>query len=254
MPKDKFITRLEAQTPAVPAMPLAHTTNAGDLSSILDENVVKPLHEFNGQPTLYFFYGVNFYRQTASFKDALSRPVGFLLKNDILNEAKSVFPFDTGAHAAKLYGDYLEKNVLEYEVPMASNDTPAKMVTTLFETNSNYISGKPRDLKSAKTKTEHKLIGFVRDATTKIQPEKFDDRCFAIEIQFTKEQRFKENVELLILPRNSYEESLKGLLEDNLSGMPIKYYDDMPVSGPSADSILIRAQATAYLRRKGLLR
>ena len=253
MPKDKFITRLEAQIPAAPALPLAHTTNAGDLYSILDENVVKPLHDFNGQPTLYFFYGVNFYRQTASFRDALSRPVGFLLKNDILKEAESVFPFDTGAHAAGLYGSYLENDVLEYEVPLASNDTPAKMVKVLFETNKNYLSGKPRNLKSAKTKTEHKLIEFVRDATTKIELEKFDDRCFAIEVQFTKEQAFKENVELLILPRNSYEESLKGLLEDSLSGIPIEYYDDMPVSGPSVDSSLIRQKATDYLRSKGLL-
>lgn len=254
MPKAAFLDRLKTHQATKPIMTLAHTTNAANLYRILKDDLIKTSHEFRGKPTLYFFYGVNFYRQTATFNDAKSRPVGFLFKNDILNLAESVFPFDTGAYDEGLYGDYLDSDLMEYEVPILDKETPAKLVNILYETNESYLFGKPRPLKTAKTLTEHNLIEFIKDATTKIVPsDKFDDRCFAMEIQFIKNLKFKENVELIILPIQSYKENLEGLLEDELTGLNIEFYDDISVFGPSGDSLLIRQKAMDYLRKQGIL-
>lgn len=255
MPKDMFLKRLESYESAEPEMTLGHTTNAGNLYKILNEDVVKPKHDFNGTQTLYFFYGVNFYRQSADFADAISRPVGFLFKNKILKDANSVFPFDTGAFNAKLYGDYLGDDVMEYEVPANQDKTPAKLVKILYESNENYLFGKPKPLNRAKTETEIKLIAFIRGATTEVSPSgNFDDRCYAIEVQFIKEQNFRDNLELLILPRQAYEYDLKGLLEDNLKGLNIDYYDDSGRFGPKEDSAVIKQKALDYLRNNGTIR
>ena len=254
MSDNKFLTQLESNPAATPVMTLAHTTNVGKLYEILKGDLVKATHNFNGTPTLYFYYGVNFYKYKPECNDNLSRVVGFLFKNDALNSANSVFPFDTGAYIAHLYGDYLKGDVMEYEVPIANKETPAKLVTLLYETNEDYLFGRPKKLKTAKTPREIRLIEFIKDATNKIYPSnKFDARCHAIEVQFIEAQHFRDNVELVILPRQSYEEDLKGLFGSELTGLKVDYYDDMPLSGPTEDSVLIRQKAIDYLREKGML-
>lgn len=236
-------------------MTLAHTTNADRLRQILDEDLVKAGSKFvhTNEDVAYFFYGVNFFKLNSHLSDAKTRPCGFLFRNESVEKAVRIFPFDSGACDAGMFGDSLPGGVMDYELPISDSTTPARLVELLYENNEGYIAGRPKPLDPSASVTEQKIVSFVLEATSKAQPENgLDDRFCGIEVQFTEEQEFKENVELLILPKNAYNHHLKPGLEKLIAGMPVEFYDDPLISGPLRDSQSIKQKAIDFLRTRNL--
>src|SRR5690349_10655561 len=98
---DRSAARLAAE------LPVAHITTARWLGSILDEGRIQPrLCTVFNRELLYFSYGGVFYRSLKSqTQNATELPIAMVFSPKVLDVAFQLFPFDSGAMAAKLFGE-----------------------------------------------------------------------------------------------------------------------------------------------------
>ena len=123
------------------------------------------------------------------------------------NDAKRLFPFNSGAFAAKRYPDYINMMELsDFEIK-DDLDAPHKIIGTFFTSARNYyrLSARPReqfetlfdvDVLDEEMKALHKLIQH--------KDQKFDDRRFAIEVQFDRDINLQDRKPLLAIFPETY--------------------------------------------------
>jgi hypothetical protein len=243
------------ETPAIPFLPVAHLTSWHNLTMIIEGSFLKTISKFKTQSVSYFFYGVPFYKlnlddpqQTCS--QLFRRPIGILFKSKIIERAKRAFPFDTGAFGSKMFKEFFpdDSSIEEFEIPINDPSTPAKLVTFLYGNNTSYIFGGPLKLDQGKNILEDCLIHLI--STRDIH--KFDERNHAIEIQFNIDLPLKENIELMIFPREMYKMHF-GRFGGKLSQYKIEFYEDSYRFDPLLDSALVQAKAKEYLRKNNYI-
>ena len=131
-------------------LPLAHLTIARSFEFILKTGRLKPhpCKIFNAN-LLYFSYGGLFYRSSSLQTEQTSElPIGFVFSPKIFKTISRLFPFDSGAMAAKRFGcDWFDR-LAPFDTRFAiDSDEVSKaaraLVFHLFESNSRYVAGQP---------------------------------------------------------------------------------------------------------------
>jgi len=130
------------------SLPPTHLTKARWFRIIIERGQLEPQPDtFFKEDILCFFYGGVFYRATnKNMRTQIELPVAFIFEPSILSSFSSYFPFDTGGMSNGRCGEWGEKLIsfeTTFKVSGGDHTVPSRMVYHLFETNDNYLRGRP---------------------------------------------------------------------------------------------------------------
>lgn len=190
-------------------LPLVHTTESYYLKKIIETGAIKSqrCNVFAGENLSYFFVGRAAYKRDLQQEAEYWELPTCMVFDFFVDGAKRIYPFDSGAYAARRYPNFINMMDLgDFEV---SNDieAPHKLIGTFFGTARNYyrLSARPKeqfealfdvDVLDEELKALHKLI-LHKDR-------KFDDRRFAIEMQFDADIELAKRKPLLAIFPETY--------------------------------------------------
>ena len=170
-------------------LPLIHTTESYYLKKIIQSGKIdaRPCNVFVGEKLSYFFVGRAAYKRDLHQEAEYWELRACLVLKFSIDGIKRIFPFDSGAFNTDRYPPFI--NMMEMNEFEIGGDREAthKIIGTFFTSSRNYyrLNARPKDQFEAmfdidvldeEIKALHRLIQ-IKDA-------KFDDRRFAVEIQF----------------------------------------------------------------------
>jgi hypothetical protein len=215
-------------------LPLVHTTESYYLKRIVETGVIKaqPCNVFAGEKLSYFFVG------RAAYKRDLLQDAEYwelptcLVFSFFVDGVKRIFPFDSGAFHAKRYPNYI--NMMDLADFQTSDDleAPHKIVGTFFNSTRNYyrLSARPKeqfealfdvDVLDEEMKALHRLIQH--------KDKKFDDRRFAIEMQFDHDIELDRRQPILAIFPETYLSNEKYIEKIAAMGCEILTYPVYPL-------------------------
>jgi hypothetical protein len=170
-------------------LPLVHTTESYYLKKILKTGEIetRPCNVFSGEKLSYFFVG------RAAYKKELHQEAEYwelptcIVKGFTTKGVKRIFPFDSGAFVAKRYPNSINMMELSDFETSADLESPQKLIGTFFNNSRNYyrLAARPREQFEAMFDVDvldeevQALHGLIQKKNAR-----YDDRRFAIEMQF----------------------------------------------------------------------
>lgn len=255
----EWLDRQQATQQAL--LPLMHTAKALIARDIVRDGEIKPGDcKVIGRSVSYFFYGRPAYRPRgdAVVTQNSMCPVCFVFSEDLLKSATNIFPFDTGAFAARLY-----KHAMIDEVDIPDFDLAGdlkridRLVTRIFESNENYVSGDRTIIRSTARDAEpdeYLAQAYIDLVTSRGQNEP-DDRVATIEVIIDGSVALDSMLLALVVPDNIWSDSysaewLKPLAERGVSILPYRHTMGRE---PSHYRDAIEVQVREFLSNRGLL-
>ena len=216
--ESRFWRWLKATTPYPTTLAWCHTTDAFSLRDIIAAGFLspKPCPVFR-EDLMYFFYGRPAYRTDATnqLRTRAVQPVVLVLRPDLQQQGKRLFPFDTGAFASKRYAAWMHAGMsmsdFELECP---SDAPRRHVASFFGNNANYLrlKAQPPTVPYAGEFEVDALVTMLTDPNIT----NADDRRIAVELQFSCPVAMTaEHIQALIVP---LELQQAGFMSSFLSG------------------------------------
>lgn len=214
-------------------LPMVHTTESYFLKKIIASGRIeaRPCNVFRGENLSYFFVG------RAAYKRELNQEAEYWeLPSCVVFEydgsAKRIFPFDSGAFKGRRYPNFLNMMDLSDFDAGPEPSAPQKIMGTFFTSNKNYyrLNARSResfeatfdvDVLDEEIKALHRLIQFKND--------KFDDRRFAIELQFENDVVLSERKPLLVVMPETYLDNHKYVSALEATGAEIQTYPLYPL-------------------------
>lgn len=238
-------------------LPAVHTTKAQMLENIVDSRALTPAdcNVFIGEKLTYLFYGKPSYKVNATTPKLWLMPVSFLISMSAVPSIKRVYPFDSGAFAARRHPDYLLTfNMNEFEVD--GHADPAKIVGAFFDTVTDYFKLNPKDPRAFTS--EHSLsifdaeISALRDLAADSSLKGIDDRRFAVEIQTQDEIDLTSgSVRAVILPYEYFDnEKVINFITEELKAVPLPY-ESYSLSS-SEHTAVVYSKVMEFLRHEGV--
>jgi hypothetical protein len=248
--------RIRRNTELAPLMPLVHICDCHALRSIVFSKSIKPTQcpVFN-EELLYFFYGRPSYRiKDNGFACNLTSmfPVCFIVDPLHASGLKRIYPFDTGAYHAGLYGSHIHKDSQREDYAFDSSyEFIQKYVRMFYSNNSNYYDGSstiPPDSipkMGFEFQTLHQLINHKSIGT-------IDDRSFTIEIQCSSETNILSGaIKAIVLPDEILQDdALSSFMYDH-NVEAITYCSSR--SAPSQLTPLIIDKVRNYYKQAGVI-
>ncbi len=193
-------------------LPLVHTTESYHIKKIVSSGTIKAsrCNVFRGENLSYFFVGRAAYKRDLHQEAEYWELPTCLVFDFFIDGIKRIYPFDSGAFKAKRYPNFVNMmDIADFEVSEDA-EAPHKIIGTFFGAARNYyrLAARPReqfesrfdvDVLDEEMKALHKLI-LTKD-------KKFDDRRFAIEMQFDHDIDLQAKKPILaILPETYLED------------------------------------------------
>lgn len=190
-------------------LPLVHTTESYYLKKIIETGAIKvqPCNVFAGENLSYFFVGRAAYKRELHQEAEYWELPTCLVFDFFVNGAKRIYPFDSGAYVSKRYPNFINMMDLEDFEVGGDVEAPHKLIGTFFNSGRNYyrLSARPKeqfealfdvDVLDEEMKALHKLILY--------KDQKYDDRRFAIELQFDADIDLKDRKPILAIFPETY--------------------------------------------------
>ncbi|MCH4893802.1 hypothetical protein GO308_11830 [Sphingomonas sp. SFZ2018-12] len=190
-PRIGFVEWVDNATPGCSsALPLAHVTKGIIAHDIMATGRIEPNDcQVFKSPLAYFFYGRPAYRFSAgsSIKLEASCPFCFLFDGKLLARAKRIFPFDTGAFAARMYNHVLDEDFAVEDFSLGADPSRAeKLIAATYLSREGYVVGDRRQVRAVEDATkaydlEARAYMELIKSPGRNEP---DDRIGTIEVQF----------------------------------------------------------------------
>ena len=215
--------------------PFFHTAKAKGFLGIMNDSAIKPAHcPVFGEDLAYLFAGRPAYKsRDCAQSDYWLLPIIFALKPPIISNPKRVFPFDSGAFKAGLFGDeFSDFQISDFEAP-ASLSSVRKLVDAFFGSNERYATAKPKSKEEIVTEFKLEPSGYpiaaLAQMLNKPHNDNFDDRNSTIEVQFSEDVPVTEHTIMGVVLAEEWlaEKRVKNAL-DKLN-CPIKTYPVFPI-------------------------
>jgi hypothetical protein len=190
-------------------LPLIHTSRCEYLTSIISTGILEPRPcEVFKESLLYLFYGRPAYRSikgTKSGEPIVLCPVCFVFKpRTVSRSLYRIYPCDSGAVAHDRLAPEITAADLKGLALDPQIENARRMVSLLFEHNSDYFVGKVVSGKSFDTGTlEARFYSLLQ----RPGPVDFDDRKSAIEVQVDHGIPLAEQLLFVVLPKEFLEEN-----------------------------------------------
>lgn len=190
-------------------LPLVHTTDSYYLKKIVETGTVKAqrCNVFRGENLSYFFVGRAAYKRDLQQEAEYWELPTCLVFSFFIDGVKRIFPFDSGAFNSKRYPNFVNMMDLNEFVVQDDKEAPHKLIGTFFGSTRSYyrLASRPKeqfesmfdlDVLDEEMKALHRLIQH--------KDKKFDDRRFAIEMQFADDIELKDRKPILAIFPETY--------------------------------------------------
>jgi hypothetical protein len=215
-------------------LPLVHTTEAYFLKKIIASGKIeaRPCNVFRNEKLSYFFVGRAAYKRDLHQEAEYWELPTCIVFSFFVNGARRIYPFDSGAFRAKRYPRFVNMmNMDDFEVA-TDHEAPHKIIGTFFGNTRNYyrLAARPKDQFESKFDVEvldeemkalYKLI-LVKD-------KKFDDRRFAIEMQFNHDVDLQDKSPILAILPETYLSDDKYITKIRSLGTEVLTYPVYPL-------------------------
>jgi hypothetical protein len=187
-------------------MPLTHITKGIGAEDISRSGGVSPTDcKVFGEPLAYFFYGRPAYRigGDGAVKVEAACPYCFIFNAALIEKAKAIFAFDTGAFDNRLYKHILmeEMDIEDFSLEQDYR-RPNLIVSSLFGSRKTYFDGdvtKIRDADKLAEAWEFHARAYLHLLSSPGRNEP-DDRICSIEVLFGEPVPLKGNLLAVIVP------------------------------------------------------
>lgn len=201
----EWLERQPAPTRRERLLPLAHTTGINQFKQIVADRRLSAIQCSVMQgPRVYLYYGGAYYKPRGkASRDAGTLPMAMVFRPTVLSSVHAVFPFDTGAVKAGIFGPSLCGRLpLDDSLGLFSADgrkaLPA-LVVALYGSNLAYQRGNPLPSLASEPHPLPTLYELL-SLDGKDLPENCDARATAIECQFTSHLELQNHLEAIAIP------------------------------------------------------
>lgn len=226
--------------PKWPLMPLTHITKGLGAEDISRTGQVGLANcKVFGEPLAYFFYGRPAYRigGDGAIKAEAACPFCFIFNASLIDKAKAIFAFDTGAFDNRLYKHVLldEMNVEDFSLEKDQR-RPNRIISSVFGSKKIYFDGdttqipEPDKISEA---WEFHARSYLHLLTSPGRNEP-DDRICSIEVVFGEPVPLKGNLLAVIVPHTVWDKDKRAPWLDKLKaeGVAIAPYLFVPGRHP----------------------
>lgn len=242
------------------ALPLVHVTAAWPAKEVVRSGklMTKRCDVFETE-LLYFFVLRPAYRSKFGQEEShqLSRfPVVFILRPEAVNNPRHVYPFDTGGAAKGAFAKQADPYVpLEDYAVAPTHGGAVGHIGWAFGTLEAYFEGRLHDgLQDSVPAGESVTRGFIDVARMGVEgSNEHDKRASTVELAASHNVELKDNVQLIILPKQYLEGSTALLDEITALGAEIELYDWQPNRAPDEFQKDIIRISREWYRRKGIM-
>lgn len=218
-------------SPNWPLMPLTHITKGVGAADIAKAQAINPSDcKVFEEPLAYFFYGRPAYRVSGdgAVKAEAACPFCFIFSAGLIDSAKAMFAFDTGAFEKRLYKHIIvdEMNVEDFSLEK-DTQRPNKLISAVFGSRQTYFDGDISKIADPEAITESwdfhaRTYLQLLSSPGRNEP---DDRICSIEVIFGESVPLKGNLLAAIVPhtlwdKNSQAPWLQKLQADGVSICP----------------------------------
>jgi hypothetical protein len=242
-------------------LPLTHMSKAYVGRKIILADVIEPDDcDVAGKKVVYCFYGRPAYRASKDATVHLSAgaPYCFVLSPSVINRAKAIYPFDTGAFDNRMYNHVLVEEMLMVDFDLSGDpDRINRLVGALYGTPTAYFDGDksrvPRPDQIAED-WEMAAQAYAALVASRGRNEP-DDRIGTIELVFDHPLPLADNLLAVVVPHSHCVPEkeapfLTGLREKGVDIIP---YTFIPGKHPEYYQSLIESCLRDYYVDKGFL-
>jgi hypothetical protein len=204
-----FRALVTSHTGLAEELPLIHTNRCEFLSSIATTHALEPqpcgvFHE----SLIYLFYGRPAYRSNRDNmggEPIVLCPVCFVFRpRTVSRVVHRIYPCDTGAVAANRFTPEILASDLAQLALDPQIDSARRLVSLLFEQNSDYFVGK---VGTARAFIPGSVEARFYELLMRAGPVDYDDRKSAIEVQVNQAITLRDQLLFVVLPREFLEEA-----------------------------------------------
>lgn len=251
-PRTSFREFVARGAPASGGLPLTHVTDAYALRDVVANGQLtpQPCPVFR-EPLLYLFYGRPAFRKNMNIQ--ASRNTGYAPVCLIVHPAdavrpKRMFPFDSGAFDAKLFGPLFHSQMILEDFSLEEAiDSARRIVGLFFGDNNGYFHNQP-SAAPPYGRFDFEVEGYAH-LVQKADEDKLDERLSTIEIQLNVALDLKEHVVAVVVPETFMEDAalMARLAELKIDPLPYLYMDRWrPLDATSG----VYAAVREYYRRR----
>jgi len=187
-------------------MPLTHITKGLLAEDICRAGQIEPNTCPVFEETLaYFFYGRPAYRVSGdgALKVEAACPYCFVFDASLINRARAIFAFDTGAFDKRLYKHVFLEEMNLADFSLERDETrPNRLIQTVFETREKYFDGDTSfapKVQAELPKWRHHVHAYLDLISSRGRNEP-DDRVYSIEVLFSATVPLERNLLAVIMP------------------------------------------------------
>lgn len=190
-------------------LPLVHTTEAYFLKKIVASGEIQArrCNVFRNENLSYFFVGRAAYKRDLHQEAEYWELPTCLVFSFFVDGVKRIYPFDSGAFKGKRYPNFVNMMDLnDFEVGKDS-EAPHKIIGTFFGNARNYYRLAARPKEQFESKFDVEVLNEEMKALHKLilaKDKKFDDRRFAIEMQFDHDVDLHDKKPILAIFPETY--------------------------------------------------
>lgn len=242
-------------------LPLTHITKGIVAHDIIKAGRIEPKDcDVFRVPLPYFFYGRPAYRYSAgsSIKLEASCPFCFIFDGKLLARAKRIYPFDTGAFAARMYNHILDEDLDVADFSLGTDpERPEKLISASFLTRRGYVKGDRNEVRNPSLAAKpyeleaRSYLELLRSAGRN-EP---DDRIGTIEVQFGDPVPLAGSLLAVVVPDTQWIEGDHSPLLDKLhtDGVEILIYEFIPGRPLEHYHTLLEVTVRDYCLGKGFV-
>jgi hypothetical protein len=215
-------------------LPLVHTTEAYFLKKIIASGTIeaRPCNVFRNENLSYFFVGRAAYKRDLHQEAEYWELPTCLVFSFFADGLKRMYPFDSGAFKAKRYPNFV--NMMDMSDFEAGKDPegPHKIIGTFFGNARNYYRLAARPKEQFESRFDVEVLDEEMKALYKLilaKDKKFDDRRFAIEMQFARNIELHDKRPILAIFPETYLEDANYLKKIRDMGAEILTYPIYPL-------------------------
>lgn len=242
-------------------LPLTHIAKSLTARDIIATGRIEPRHcDTLGAELIYCFYGRAAYRVAAdgTIKQESLSPFCFIFDPSLIERAKEIHAFDTGAHGNRLFSHIIadEFTVDDYSLDREL-ERPNKLIGATFGTREAYFDGDLAAIPDPGTISEpweFQTKAYLLLITYPGRNE-LDDRVYSIEVNFGDPIELSKNLIGVIVPHTLWGQkgNAPWLEKLAISGVEILPYPFFPARGVDYYQAQIESVLKKYLSLRGAL-
>jgi hypothetical protein len=240
-------------------MPLTHITKGVVATDIFRSGEIQPTEcKVFGQNLAYFFYGRPAYRVSGdgAIRAEAACPFCFIFKSSLIERARAIFAFDTGAFEKRLYSRILvdEMKLADFSLE-TDTSRPNRIISAVFGSTRKYFQGDVSKVDpDGPPAWEFHARAYLHLLASPGRNEP-DDRVCSIEVAFGNTIRLDDNLLAVIVPHTLWSEDSKAPWLEKLkdAGVAISPYIFIPGRHPDYYHALLETEVRELYEEWGAL-